>query len=279
MIKGLAHQALGETIGTFEQAANLQVDTGADLLDRPIGSDRGVLQGFNESLCRPPERTRRRRLLGGLDAGQRLEHGPAPLFGLGRLGQPAQQALLIAYTFGFEDLSQLLRRQRRSSGNPLGRTQGNIRKKEVAGARTAQSARLGEGKIDRQQTEWLIRFANHQFVEIQMNARQCFRHDRQGRLVSQQSAFLQPGKQRFQGFSHLSDAVQPDDRQRAMHLVNMGAAEFELGGVRPGLVKAKSLPGALQRQINLALDPGQGAQIEFSCRVHHLSRSISVSPP
>ena len=60
------------------------------------------------------------------------------LFGLGRLGQPAQQALLIAYTFGFEDLSQLLRRQRRSSGNPLGRTQGNIRKKEVAGARIRQ---------------------------------------------------------------------------------------------------------------------------------------------
>jgi hypothetical protein len=60
VIKGLAHQAFGETVRTFEQAANLQVDTGADLLDRPIGTDRGILQGFDESLCRPPERTGRR---------------------------------------------------------------------------------------------------------------------------------------------------------------------------------------------------------------------------
>ena len=33
------------------------------------------------------------------------------------------------------------------------------------------------------------------------------------------------------------------------------------------------------RQVNLTLDPGQGAQIEFSCRVHSLSRSMLVNPP
>ena len=67
--------------------------------------------------------------------------------------------------------------------------------------------------------------------------------------------------------------------QGTMDLMHMGATELELGDVCFGEVLAESLFRPFQRQVNLTLDPGQGAQIEFSCRVHSLSRSMLVNPP
>jgi hypothetical protein len=98
------------------------------------------------------------------------------------------------------------------------------------------------GKDRRQQTERLVRLANHQFVEIQMNARQSPPANRppgSPRQLSSRPSSI-PESSALQGLGHLRDAVQADDRQRAMHLVNMGAAELELGDVA-GLVKAESL--------------------------------------
>ena len=72
------------------------------------------------------------------------------------------------------------------------------------------------------------------------------------------------------------NTIESDNGQRAMYLMHVGSAKFELCRISASLVLAERLFGPLQGQINFTLDPGQRAQIKFRCRVHDLSRCPSV---
>ena len=84
-------------------------------------------------------------------------------------------------------------------------------------------------------------------------------------------------EQSFERFGQLLDAVETDDRQRALHLVQVGTAELDLGevagaGRHTGRILVERLIGAFERQVNFALDPGQRAHIEFGRSVHMIRR-------
>ena len=57
--------------------------------------------------------------------------------------------------------------------------------------------------------------------------------------------------------------------------MNMGAAEAQLHRVIAGLVLPERLRGARQRKVDLTLDPGERAQIEFARRVHDLPLALN----
>ena len=63
-----------------------------------------------------------------------------------------------------------------------------------------------------------------------------------------------------------------------MYLMYMGATVLELRCVTRQLMLNERSRGAFEREIDLPLDPGQRAQIEFGCGVHSLSR-ISLNRP
>jgi hypothetical protein len=63
-----------------------------------------------------------------------------------------------------------------------------------------------------------------------------------------------------------------------MNLMDMGPAEPQLCRITGQFMLTKRFSGTLECQVDLTLDPGQRAQIEFGCRVHKLSR-ISLNRP
>ena len=279
VIQGFAHQALSQATGTFQQATNLLIDTGADLTHGSIGTHRRIPQRFDEGQCRPPEGARRLGFLGGFDMGQGIQHQLPTLFSLQRLGQPQQETFLVAGTLILEQLLQFTRRQGRYCPRPLGRTQRQVGEEQVARPRRRNAPRFSQFEIDRHQAQRLIGLAGHQFVEISPHSSHRPANSGNRGIIERGTTFLKCIEQGFQRLGHLRDAVQANDRQGTMHLVHMRAAKLELGDIRLGNVLAKGRFRPLQRQVNFTLDPGQGAQIEFSCRVHSLSRSMFVNPP
>ena len=69
------------------------------------------------------------------------------------------------------------------------------------------------------------------------------------------------------------DTVQSDDRQSTLYLVQMGPTEADLRQIAGGLGSTRRellqcLVATLQRKVDLALDPGQRADIEARRGIH-----------
>jgi hypothetical protein len=80
-------------------------------------------------------------------------------------------------------------------------------------------------------------------------------------------------EQGLHGLAELGDTVQSDDGQSSLHLMQMGAAELDLGQITGAVGSTRRelsqrFVGTLQREIDLALDPGQRADIEVRCGIH-----------
>ena len=70
----------------------------------------------------------------------------------------------------------------------------------------------------------------------------------------------------------MGNSVQTDNRQGTFDLVQMGATEPDLGEIAiaigsTGRKRLQRLVGTLECEVDLALDPGQRADIEFRCEM------------
>ena len=102
-----------------------------------------------------------------------------------------------------------------------------------------------------------------QVVQIVTNGGQGTLGQCDGGCVSRALLLFDGFKQRLQRFGQLRHAVKANNGQRTLHLVQVRAAEFELREIaRTGRVLLQRLVGTLQREVNLALDPGERANIE-----------------
>ncbi|KFB73616.1 MAG: hypothetical protein AW09_001126 [Candidatus Accumulibacter phosphatis] len=80
-------------------------------------------------------------------------------------------------------------------------------------------------------------------------------------------------QQRLQCFGKLGHTIQADDRQGALHLVQMGAAEPDLRAVAAPIGSARGellqcRVASFEGEVDLALDPGQRADIEVRRSIH-----------
>ena len=80
-------------------------------------------------------------------------------------------------------------------------------------------------------------------------------------------------KQGFERFGELGDAIEADDAQRTLNLVQMRAAERELRQLTAADVLLQRLVSARQRQIDLVLDPVERANVEGCRNIHEAAFS------
>ena len=111
-------------------------------------------------------------------------------------------------------------------------------------------------------------FAREQAIEIVAQAVQRFAYIGQGGSSVGARVAFQRLQQVFEGFGEFGDAAQADDIKCAMHLVNVGAAELELGDFAIFFKFIEGSASALQGLIDFTLDPGERADVEFCCCAH-----------
>ena len=160
------------------------------------------------------------------------------------------------------------------------RAHGQVGEKQVGGGIALHAALRLNLPIERQQPQGLVGLPVDQAPEIQAQRfqRSPDQADRGFADVSR-LRFDRP-QQTFQRFGELRDTVQSDDGQRALYLMQVRAAKPYLRRIRgsghgAGAELIERLNRALQRQIDLALDPGQRADIKFRRGIHlkHILRS------
>ena len=127
--------------------------------------------------------------------------------------------------------------------------------------------------VKRQKTQRLIWLATDEIVEIVADYRQGTFYQTNRSFVRRTFLLFDRFQQRFKRFGKLSDAIQTDNSQGALNLVQMRTTELDLRQVartrgKPCCVLAQSLISTLQRQVDLAFDPGQRADIKFRRGIH-----------
>ena len=271
-IKRVAHQSFGDVARTFEETADLLIDSRADLLDcfffrqSVLGQRREVGRGD------PPESAGGRDFLRRLDALDGVAHlGDAAAILWGE--QPGQQAALEADAFLADTLPEFRRGKFFGAAGAPRRAYAKIGKEQIGRSIALDATRFLHFAVKRKESQRLIRLAVDQVVEIVGDRRQRAVCEFDGRFAGRTRLLLDGFEQRLQGLSELRDAVESDDGQRALGLVQVGAAKLDLGQVADafgdaGGIKFQRLVRAFQGKIDLALDPGQRANIKISRGVH-----------
>ena len=101
------------------------------------------------------------------------------------------------------------------------------------------------------------------------------------RLAGRRQVFLHAVEQFLQRFGQVSDAVEPDNGQGALRLMEIGSRKLDLrpivlAGSGAGGIVEQSLFGALERQVDLAFDPSQRTNVEFVGHGIHSQMPISI---
>ena len=108
-----------------------------------------------------------------------------------------------------------------------------------------------------------------QIIEIDTDTFQRTMYQVDHRFIGSEGLLLDSVEQGFDRLDKLHHPVETDNGQRPLHLVQMVTAELDLGQITgTGQILLQGLIGPLQRQINLALDPGQWADIKFDRSIH-----------
>ena len=108
-----------------------------------------------------------------------------------------------------------------------------------------------------------------QIIEIDTDTFQRTMYQVDHRFIGSEGLLLDSVEQGFDRLDKLHHPVETDNGQRPLHLVQMVTAELDLGQITgTGQILLQGLIGPLQRQINLALDPGQWADIKFGRSIH-----------
>ena len=264
-VQHFTHQALRDVLRAFHQPAQLRLDAIADAAGIEISRQRTLHQRLEESLRRPPERALRGQALGLFDGAHRFEHlqcalVPAGIVPVRIVLQPFQETPLVARALVTEVARRFLGMQRHR--HPLAprrprRQIGKIQVGLIGFLRVAAVARRDQFAVDREQAQRLVCRAGHELLEIagdggdhacaQCECRRLTRHD----------SLADVGQQTFEFFGDARHAVQTDDGQRAVGLVQVGDAGMELRNIdRPARreLAQRIRPGA-HGLVDLALHP------------------------
>ena len=153
----------------------------------------------------------------------------------------------------------------------LWRTGRQVGKKQIGFGYAFGAARLHHRLIGREQSHRLVRRTFDDFVQVR--GQRCKRRQQHPALggVEHDLPALDQVEQALAFFGQPGDAIEPDDLQCAVRLMQMHLAKLDLrrgGGV--GQIGGHRHAGLGQGLLDFSFDPGQGSNIKFR-RCAHLS--------
>ena len=264
VVEHVAHQALGDDGRAFHEAAHLAVDAAAQPLGGGVAGDGLLAESLEEGGDREPERPRGGNGLQALDAGDGLAH-LLRAGGVVAVAEPLEQAALEAPP----QVAQALRVVAGVGRLAEGRALGEVGEEQLAGGGRFEPPGGGELAIQGEQAQGLVGLAAGEFVQVVADGRnaaagQPTQVGRRGDLFARHFA-----EQAVELLGELGQAVQADDGEGAVGLVQVGLGKLDLAGAvrgRPGLGErgVRSFEG----QVDFAFDPGQRTEVEFVCGAH-----------
>ena len=226
-VEGIAHQPFGNVPRAVEQSANLQIDARTKLLGIGLILHRALCQGREEACRHPPERPSRPGFLCIFNSANRRQHvgQPAPILWITQPGKesPLETTALLTQEF-MELLLRQLCRRRIASGRP----RRQVGEKEIGRRDSRQTARCLDLSIDSEQAQRLVRLAIDQAIKVVADHGQGSMRKRNARGVCSEGPIFDRQQHRFQRFGKLRDAVESNDRQCALHLMQVRTTKADL---------------------------------------------------
>ncbi len=265
LIEHVPHQPFCDDGRAFEEASHLGIDAPAEALEGRIDVDGLLAEGIEEGGAGKPECARGGLALSTFDPVDGIAH-LGRTAGVARIAQPFEQATLKSAAQG----AQGARIVRATLGERCeGRTQGEVGVEQVRRARCLMPAGFDELRVEFKETQRLVGLAAGQFVEViaqggESPGGEAGDGRRVGDLFGGQLA-----QQTIEGFRKLGEAIQTDDGQGTVGLVQVGLGELDAAKAVGGrLGFGEGAGGAFQGQVDFAFDPGQRAKVEFVCGAH-----------
>ena len=261
MVKHVAHEAFRNNSGAFHDPAHLGVDAAAQALGGRVGRNGLLSECIKESGGGKPEGARGGDALEAVDAGYGFAHFLRAGGVLG-IAEPLEQASFEAASQG----PQAFRIFTAVDGRGESRALGQVGEEQFAGAGALLPAGGGEFGVKVEEAQGLVRLAAGQFVEVVADGGDAA-GGQLGHLGREYHLFAgQFAEQTVELLGKLGQAVEPDDRQGAMGLVQMGLGKLDPAkAIRGGPGFGERSRGPFEGQVDLAFDPGQRTQVEFMC--------------
>ena len=265
-VEHVALQPFGHGARAVDEALDLLVDAAEQAVDLAVLVQVALGQGGEEAQGAPPEATGGRRVLHGLDGPHRVAHvGGADALGHPLAANPAEQAALVAGPGSAQGGTGVRRGEGRGA---LGRAPRQVGEKQFGG-RGGRAPGLGQGLVKGVQLEGLVRGAVEQAVQVVADGLQGLAGEGQRAPAEGLVRGFQGRQVGLAGLGEAGHPVQADDGQRPLNLVQVGAGEFDLGGVglAGGLVQGAQ--GPVQGLVDFPLHPGEGADVKHLELVGH----------
>ncbi len=265
VVENIAHEAISHLARPAEQLADLGLDPAAQLLDIDIDFDAAGCHGIEEGHGGPPEAARNGLGLGPFNHGDGVAHGR---HAGGILLEKLEEATLEIVPRHLDAGLHRCNTERRRFVLAGRRPQAQVGEEQFGWLRPGQGARLGKLPVSRQQPQGLVRTAVDKVVEVVAQRAESLACRGGGRRQGFDSAFLEAGQQCLQGLGELGDARKANDGKRAARLAQMIARQANLRRIPAGFELLQRRAGMFERQVDLALDPGQRADVQFTRHIH-----------
>ena len=148
-----------------------------------------------------------------------------------------------------------------------------------AGPMTSGLSNDAKAKVRQQYAQGLVGRAVGELFEVVADHRQRAPRQRAPRGVRRHGLAHHVAEQLLERVGKLGQAVEADDGECAAHLMQVSLDELEAGRVGPRGAPVEDFTGAVQRGVDLALDPGQRSQVRRGGVCHaDRSRARSFTP-
>ncbi len=267
-VEGFAQQTLGWRAHATLLLPQVLVIAGAQLAYHRVGRQASLCQYFEETLCGPPQRGAGVVFLQGLGLAGGIPHQRRPLR-FCRCFQPAQQPTLEAGAGTSQAEAPGVVVEFRAFVLDR-RPDAEIRMKEVGRVGRGVATGLLDAPVEIGEPQGLIGCAAGDVFKVVANRRkatlaQCGGGFGSGGLLVARERTEKP----FHRVGELGQAAQSDNGQRAAGLVQMCLCKLDVGdGFAGGGGLAEGILRARKRLVDLALDPGERARIQFG-GLHH----------
>ena len=206
-----------------------------------------------------------RHRLGTLNRTHRLTH-ILERDGISTIAQPAQQAALKPAPVRQHVLTHV---SRKVSHLPLWRARRQIGEKQIRLGDAFGATCLHDAPIGREQPHWLMRRTFNHIIEIFDHGLERGEQYLSFGGIEHHFPAFHHAEQALTLFGEPGDAVEADDFERAMRLMQMRLAKLDLGGFRRiSQIGRHRRAGLAQGLLDFPFDPGQGTDIKFRCGTH-----------
>ena len=260
VVEHLAAQPVGRLRAPLDDAADLEVDAGGELLDAESGVEPVAGDRLEQRADAPPERPQaalRRRVL---DARDRLAHR---LRAFRVAAQPREEPALVGAAL-LHEVGRKLRGADRLARRDLRRARRQVGVEELGGRRRLRAPRELHRLVLGEELERDGRDALDQLVQedAELAARAVDGLGRALRLLARQR--LEPRELALELVGVGDDGIEADHLDRARGLVNVRARVLEgrvVAGIRAE--RRERLQTPRDRLVDLVLHPGQRSQVEI----------------